>query len=361
MSVFFTGFPGFLGSALLPRVLAREAGERAVCLVQPKYADAARRRLALLALRDPWVLDRVDLVEGDITLPDLALEPGDRRRVVEEARSIYHLAAVYDLAVAPAMAQRVNVDGTRHVLDLAESCEALDRLHYVSTCYVSGRYDGTFFEDDLETGHSFNNHYEETKHRAEVDVRGRMDRLPTTVYRPAIVVGDSRTGETDKYDGPYFFIKLLLRQPGVAVLPVVGRPDETRANIVPRDFIVDAISYLSTLPRSEGRTYHLADPAPPTIAEMLDVLEDRLEKRVLRVRMPAALARRALRLPGLGGLLDVPPQALDYFTHPTLYDTTHTRRDLEGSGITVPLFHDYADKLLAFVKDHQDVRSGAMA
>src|SRR5207247_6389267 len=135
--------------------------------------------------------------------------------------------AIYDLSVSRDAGMRVNVDGTRHVLDFAERCPSLQRFHYVSTCYVSGRHHGVFGEDDLDVGQRFNNFYEETKFLAEVEVRRRSG-LPVTIYRPSVVVGDSRTGETQKFDGPYFVIQWILRQPRVAFLPVVGRPSRYR-------------------------------------------------------------------------------------------------------------------------------------
>ncbi|MBV9044635.1 MAG: SDR family oxidoreductase, partial [Alphaproteobacteria bacterium] len=214
-TIVFTGFPGFLGSELLPRLLRRAPGDEALCLVQSKFAELARERAR--------GLDRVKLAEGDITAP-LAIDPTD-------VTEIYHLAAIYDLKVPRELGLRINVDGTRNVLDFAERCPSLKRLHYISTCYVSGRYDGVFTEDDLEKGQRFNNFYEETKYLAEIDVRARMKQgLPATIYRPSVVVGDSASGATQKFDGPYFVIQWLMRQPRMAVLPVAGRPSRYHFN-----------------------------------------------------------------------------------------------------------------------------------
>jgi thioester reductase-like protein len=199
-SIFFTGFPGFLGSELLPRVVLRTDHD-ALCLVQPKFRALAEERAAQLVKTHPALANRIHLVEGDLTQLDHV--------AADDVREIYHLAAVYDLNVPRETGMRVNVTGTRRVLDLAERAPSLDRLHYVSTCYVSGRYAGVFTEDDLDAGQSFNNHYEETKQLAEVDVRQRMGRIPITVYRPSVVVGDSATGATQKFDGPYFVMQWL--------------------------------------------------------------------------------------------------------------------------------------------------------
>ena len=255
------------------------------------------------------------------------------------------------------------------MLDAITRCPGLERLHYFSTCYVSGRYAGPFGEDDLEVGAPFNNYYEETKHDAEAEVRRRMAAgLPATIYRPSIVVGDSRTGETQKFDGPYFVMQWLLRQPTVAVLPkfavlpLAGDPTVTRINVVPRDFIIDAVGYLSAHPQSAGRTYQLADPHPLTVAEMVDTLAHATGRKVIKVGLPREVAKGVLaHVPGAYKLLRIPPEAVDYYAHPTHYLTDHTQADLAGSGIHVPPFASYVDRLVEFMRDHPEIGSAAMA
>jgi len=361
MTLLMTGFPGFLGGALLPRILGR-TDEAAVCVVQPKFAALARRRADEMVTADASLAGRIELVEGDITQPGLGLRPEDARRIAAATTELWHLAAVYDLAVPRPLGMRVNVDGTRHVLDLAEQCPDLRRVQYFSTCYVSGRWAGPFAEEDLEVGAPFNNFYEETKHLAEVDVRARMRRgLPATIYRPSIVVGDSVSGETQKYDGPYFVIQWLMRQRRVAVMPVPGDPTVTRLNVVPRDFVLDAVTHLSALPQSLGVTYQLADPHPLTVAELLDALSMVLRRRVVPVPVTRRMARRAvLSVPGVHGLLRIPAEAVDYFAHPAHYLTANARRDLEGSGIAVPPLPSYLDRLVSYMRAHPEVGSAAM-
>jgi nucleoside-diphosphate-sugar epimerase len=258
---------------------------------------------------------------------------------------------------------RVNVDGTHNVLSFARGCPELQRFHYVSTCYVSGRYPGLFREDDLSISQSFNNWYEETKYLAELEVQqAREAGMPVTIYRPSIVTGDSRTGETQKYDGPYYFIRWILKQPEeVAFLPLVGRPDQIRVNVVPRDYVIDAIAYLSGLEQSAGQVYQICDPEPLTVTEMVDAIAQATGRRILRVPLPKSLAKSSLEyVPGMEAFMGIEPESVEYFVLPTRYSCDNTLRDLEGSGIACPPFGDYIDNLVAFVRRHPEVASAAM-
>ena len=172
-------------------------------LVEPRMADAARAAAAEIGA------DRIDVLEGDIAERRLGLADADWERLTAEVTSAFHLAAIYNLAVPLELAQRVNVDGTGNVLELCAACERLERLNYVSTAYVAGVRKGVVYEHELALGQAFKNHYESTKFQAEVWVRDAMDEVPTTIYRPAIVVGDSRTGETQKFDGPYYMLRVI--------------------------------------------------------------------------------------------------------------------------------------------------------
>ena len=240
-------------------------------------------------------------------------------------------------------------DGCRTWVDFAEKCPGLERFHHVSTCYVSGRHAGIFRETDLDVGQVFNNFYEETKFLAEVDVQARMKSgLPATIYRPSVVVGDSETGATQKYDGPYFVIRWLLRQPVLAVLPVVGDPTAVCVNLVPRDFIIDAISHLSDLEESSGEVYQLADPSPLTVDRLIDLVAETTGRKVLRVPTLRSVAKASLDyLPGLQSLMQIPSAAIDYFAHPTFYATDNANRDLGSAGITVPRLEAYMHRLVS--------------
>jgi thioester reductase-like protein len=358
---FFTGFPGFLGSALIERLLAR-TDDRIVCLVQDRYRDLAEHRAsALLAARGDSD-DRIELHTGDITEADLGLGADARRRLQSAVTEVYHLAAVYDLGVSRELGTAVNVHGTDHVLDFATGVADLRRLHYVSTCYVSGRYEGVFGADDLAVGQSFNNHYEATKFRAERHVRDRMGpALPTTIYRPAVVVGDSTTGETTKYDGPYYLLSLLRRQRRVAVVPGPLTPEAFEFNVVPRDFVVDAMDRLARRDDTVGGTYQLCDPRPPTVGALIDRFAAAAGRRAITVPIERRLLRTILEsIPGLAAASGIEPAAIDYFWHPTIY-TNETTRAVLGDAALPPRFETYVETLVEYVREHPDLDDAAMA
>jgi nucleoside-diphosphate-sugar epimerase len=352
-NVLITGFPGFLGSFLIDRILARDGGSTVVCLVQPLHMSEALRRVEAIDGSE-----RIRLVGGDITRPGLGAAPGD---LPGDLHEIYHLAAVYDLSVEPGLAHRVNVDGVRHVLEVAAASTVLERLHHVSTCYVSGDHAGVFRETDLDVGQGFHNHYEETKFLGERLVHDAMaGGLPATVYRPAITVGDSTTGATLKYDGPYYVFRWVLRRGTTVVLPVVG-DGRSRVNLVPSDFVIGALDHLSASLDTAGRVFHLADPAPLTVNGIIEEVGRVLRKRIVKVRLTPGIARFAIeRIPGVDRVLGIPAALLPYFDHPAHYDTAGTSAALEGSGVACPPLPTYLPRLLEYLEAHPGVRSVAM-
>jgi thioester reductase-like protein len=364
-AVLFTGFPGFLGSALLPRTLRREPDARAVALVQERWLGRAREALAEIERDDPTIAGRTDLVVGDITTPGLGLDEAVRARLLDGPLEIFHLAAVYDLSVAAPIAWRVNVDGTRHVVALARAAAdgaGLRRLQYVSTCYVSGRYDGIFFEEDLELGQPFANHYDHTKHEAErIVAKARDAGLPVTIYRPSVVVGDSVTGRTQKFDGPYYVLQLILRQRGTALMPLPPGAERVAFNLVPSDFVVDAIAALAGHDAARDRTVALAQPDPPTVTAMCAAFAEQAGRRLRTVPTPTVLAAFGIdHVPGVGRLFKVPSSTLEYLTHPTLYDTEATTALLAQVGVRCPTFDEHVGPMVEFFRAHPDVGSAAM-
>jgi len=362
-TIFFTGFPGFLGVELLPRALQRHPDDvTATCLIQAKYRAYAEKMVRKIEETHPGLMGRISLYEGDITQPDLGLGKGRHTWLKGVTVEIFHLAAVYDLSVAKEVAWKVNVDGTRHLLELAGKCSKLERFQYVSTCYVSGKHPGLFRETDLDVGQSFNNHYEASKFEAELLVREAMEEgLPATIYRPAIVVGDSHTGETQKYDGPYYAMQWIARLPKVFVFPYLGGGKRYRVNLVPRDFVVDAIAYLSGAEVAVGKTYQLADPRPLKVWPLSKVIGEAMGRRLFKLPLPPVVAKLALRyVKPVQNWMRIPPTMIDYFTLPTVYSPENTLSDLKGTGIFCPPFKSYISTLVDFFRDHPDISSRAM-
>jgi thioester reductase-like protein len=354
----FTGFPGFIGARLLPRILELKPGSRAVCLVQGKYLATARDAVSELESAHAHARGRIELVEGDITVQGLGLPAKTNRELRRSLSEAYHLAAVYDLAVRRDVGRLVNVEGTKNVLEFLDGAPCFERLHYVSTAYVSGTARGTFRETDLDVGQGFKNHYEETKFQAEVEVaRSKVSR---TIYRPGIVVGDSRTGETAKFDGPYFVLRAMDRLPSPGVFFRIGLGFGT-VNIVPVDFVVEALASLSARDVSAGKTYHLCDPRPHPPGEIAEMFARAIGKSFAQVPVPLAVARTLFAPKPVQRFFGLPVQALDYFDDPVRHDTTVASEDLAPLGIACPRLADYVSRLVAFYRTHREgVRSEAM-
>jgi thioester reductase-like protein len=357
-TLLFTGFPGFIGARLLPRILELRPGSSLVCLVQERFAALAREQIARIEERHEASRGRIHVLLGDITRPGLGIEPGEARGLRERLTGCYHLAAVYDLAVSRELGLRINVEGTRHVVEFLAEARRFERLDYVSTAYVSGTAKGTFRESDLAVGQSFKNHYEETKYLAEVLVV--ESGIPRTIYRPGIVVGDSRTGETAKFDGPYFLLTAFERLPSPGAFIRIGTGRHA-VNLVPVDYVIESLARLSASPGSLGKTYHLTDPSPLSALEIARLLARLMGKRFAFVPVPLAAARMLLAPGPLRRFFGLPVEALDYFDNPCLYDATEATRDLAAFGIECPRLDEYAGRLVEYYKARRnDVRRQAM-
>lgn len=341
----FTGFPGFIGARLLPRLLELRPGSVFRLLVQAKFEAAARASVAEIERLHPSARGRLTLVTGDITEERLGLARGAARSLHGELTGAYHLAAVYDLAVKREVAMQINVAGTRNVLDFLSDCKAFERLHYVSTAYVSGSAVGVYREDDLDVGQSFRNFYEETKFLAEKLVV--ESRVPQVTYRPGIVVGDSRSGETAKFDGPYSVLSAMDRMPSPGVFLKIGS-GRNPVNLVPVDFVVEAMARLSSSEAASGGCYHLTDPEPLAVLEVAELFARALGKSFVYTPVPLMAARMFFRPPPVQRFFGLPMQSLDYFDHPCRYDSIRATSDLAAHGVSCPRFTDYVQRLVAF-------------
>jgi NAD(P)-dependent dehydrogenase (short-subunit alcohol dehydrogenase family) len=354
MSYFVTGATGFIGRNLVQRLLRREG------TVYALVRAGSRGRLE--ELRTSFGPDgaRVVPIAGDLGQPGLGVSEEDLLTLRGEVDHFFHLAAVYDMTAGSEAQEIANVEGTRHAVELAGAIEA-GCFHQISSIAAAGLYRGVWTEDMFEEAERLDTHpYFRTKHESERVVREEC-RAPWRVYRPGIVVGDSRSGEIDKIDGPYYFFKLLQRARRVlpAWLPAVGI-EGGEINIVPVDFVADAIDHIAHQPGLDGQAFHLTDPSPRTAGEAINLFARAADAPQAALRLesgvtdPAtSLVRTGLRFfppakrvleAGLGEL-GIPAGVLNYVNYPTSFDSTEAQAALEGSGISVPPLESYADRV----------------
>lgn len=348
-TIFLTGFPGFIAGRLVKR-LAME-GARFLLLVQPAFMERAREEAARIAAETDLTSAHFRLIEGDITQPDLGISPAELESAKQETTTLFHLAAIYDLAVKREPAMLVNVEGTRHVNGFARSMPNLRRYHYVSTCYVAGLRTGLILETELRHEAGFRNFYEETKYLAELEVDALKAELPVTIHRPAVVCGDSLTGETAKYDGVYYLIHYLRKQPSLLSLVNIGNNGVT-LNLVPVDFVVEAIVAITRDERAVGKTLQIADPAPLTTHDLFEAIAKTMAGRGSRITVPGRLVRSTLSLPFSPMITGLPHAGVPYFFLNQTYDTTQASEILETHNVKCPPFTDYVGALIEFVECH---------
>ncbi|MDX6693178.1 MAG: hypothetical protein QOF02_781 [Blastocatellia bacterium] len=348
-TIFLTGFPGFIAGRLVARLAAE--GARFLLLVQPAFIERAREDVARISAEANQPADNFRLLAGDITQADLGLQPTDLALARAETTVLFHLAAIYDLAVARDPALRVNLEGTRHVNRFARSLNGLRHYHYVSTCYVAGLRTGVILESELRHEAGFRNYYEETKYLAELEVEELKNDLPLTIHRPSVVCGDSQTGETAKYDGIYYLIQYLLKSPRLLSLVNIGNR-RVQLNLVPVDFVVEAMARLAREERAVGATLQLADPAPLTSGQLFDAIAGTVAGRAAKLKLPAPLVRTSLSLPFSPKLTGLPRSAVPYFFLSQTYDTERARQLLQPLGVNCPPFPSYVKALVRFVAEH---------
>jgi NAD(P)-dependent dehydrogenase (short-subunit alcohol dehydrogenase family) len=362
MGYFVTGATGFVGRFLVDRLLRRKG------TVHVLVRKGSEKKLDAIAARMGWDRKRVISVAGDLAKPKLGLSAAQVKALAGQVDHFFHLAAIYDLS-ADAESQKVaNVEGTRHALELAHALKA-GCFHHTSSIAAAGLYPGIFREDMFDEAEGLSDPYFRTKHDSEGLVRSHC-KVPYRIYRPGAVVGHSQTGEIDKIDGPYYLFTLIkkMRQALPQWMPTLGI-EGGRLNIVPVDYVVDAMDHIAHKRGLDGHTFHLVDPEPRRIGEVLNVfcraahapeMTMRLDARMLAV-VPAAVRGAVLNLPPVkrftGMLLRdlrIPPQTLKLLTYPTRFDSRETERALKGTKITVPDLETYAWRLWDFWERHLD-------
>ena len=356
-----TGATGFIGSNLVQRLLAR--GESVHAIVR----EGSRERFEATAQHWPGG-EKLKLVSGDLLEPMMGVSEewiAEHRGKIDHA---FHLAAIYDMTASEARNEELNTGGTAHLLELVAELQP-GTLHHVSSVAVAGSYEGVFTEQMFDEGQTLPSPYHRTKFESEKLVRD-LSAVPWRIYRPAVVIGDSRTGKIDKVDGPYYFFKAIRRARNVlpSWLPLIG-PEIGETNIVPVDFVADAIVEIAHKPGLDGNAFHLASPRMMSSAEALNDFAKAANAPHLALRLPPGpldplTAQTNALLRSLPGVTTVAETVLDEFGIPTeviehtgfscSFDTTQTDAALAGSGIEVPPLADYAQVIWDYWENHLD-------
>ena len=346
MHVLLTGFPSLLARKMLFALLMEDTTTRVTAVVRAKFLPDAKKALEALGEEQR---KRVGLLEGDAAAMDLGLSGVEFRSVTGEIDIIHHCAAISYPGVDRKGAEHVNVQGVTEILELARACTQLKCLVHHSTAAVSGDRSGTVLEDDLDRGQGFRNVVEETRARAERIMRRAMSELPICVLRPTIVVGDSKTGEVDRLDGPYLLILLMLTSPADFAMPLPGRGD-VQLNLVPVDYVARVATIIGRDPRAVGKTFHLADPSPLTARRVFELVARAGGRRTPRGFIPANLTKALLRAPGIERFLRSPRQFLEMLGTNTTYSTKNTDAILADTGERCPPFESYVDTIVAHAR-----------
>jgi nucleoside-diphosphate-sugar epimerase len=340
-----TGFPAFTARRLVRHLAALH--DRVAILCQPKFADAAKEFVAMVTARSPGAA--VEVLQGDVLNLDLGLSGRELKRLARDVARVHHVASVYYLGATGGLIERVNVDGTRNVLDLAVDFQSLDRLVLYSTAFVAGDRTGVIMEDDLEAGQRFRNAYERTKHEAERLARARMKDLPISVVRPSVIVGDSRTGEIDRLDGPYQLIRTIVNFPVDVHLPLPG-DGSYPLNMVPVDFVAAAADAIARAPGARGRTFHLTDPNPLSARRVFEVVADVAGRKRPKGAIPRGVYPYLFRLPWIGERMMPQRHFIECFDKLTIFNCMNALEVLQPAGVSCPPFPSYASAVVKFVR-----------
>lgn len=341
-----TGFPTFRGRKMVECLARAEPRSLVYVVVRSKFAKEAEEALSQLPADQR---SRIVAIEGDAAAMDLGLSGKEYRALAAEVDRIHHVAQVTYAGVDRKMAEAVNIGATREIIELGKACEHLESIVVHSSAQVSGNRTGLVLEEELGAGQTFRTPVEETLARAERLLRAAMSELPIAVVRPTQIVGDSRTGEVDRFDGPYLLMLVIVSSPQdfPVLLPTRG---DAPMNLVPIDYVVSAAHVIGRQQAAMGRTFHLADPRPLSVRRVFELVARAGGKRLPSGFIPENVTRALLNTPGVHYLSKSPRAFLDLMTTPVRYDTRNTEDILRGTAISCPPFESYVDELVAFVK-----------
>lgn len=343
MKIIFTGGTGFIGRRLIEKIMSSESKVEVISLIEEKFLNNAKEQKKRLNVINPN--NSYEYFIWDIREKKFSK---DLVQLIEGADLFCHLAAIYDLAVNKDIGWKINVDGTHNMLELCKSLRSNPIFIYFSTCYVSGRRKGVILEDELTHSAGFKNYYEETKYEAEVVVRNYMnDGLKAIIIRPSIVVGDSKTGETPKFDGVYFVFIALNKFKKLPFGPPKIARAVARVNIVPVDYVVD-VSYhlIKNFKNSLGKTFHVCDPMPLVADEFYEICSKKIIGRVPFVSVNKKLFSFTIKF--FKKWFPIPSECISYFIHECCYDCSNTLEALKETDISCPHVNQYLDNLIDY-------------
>jgi len=362
MAYFVTGATGFIGRFLVSNLLKRKG------TIHVLLRKGSEKKFEAIATSMGWDRKRVVPVTGDLSKPNLGLPAARVKALSGKIQHFFHLAAIYDLSADAASQQVANIDGTRHAVELAGAIKA-GCFHHTSSIAAAGLYPGVFREDMFEEAEGLKDPYLRTKHESEGLVRRECE-VPFRIYRPSMVIGHSKTGEMDKIDGPYYLFTLIkkMRQALPQWVPTLGI-EGGRINVVPVDFVADAMDHIAHKKGLDGQCFHLVDPEPMRFGELMNTfcraahapeMTMRLDARMLAV-VPGAVRSAVVNLPPVKRFtnmvlrdLKLPPATLAFITYPTRFDTRVAERALKGSKVALPRLEDYAWRIWDYWERHLD-------
>lgn len=348
LRVLVTGFPIYVARKLVQELVA--GGDQVWMLARQQFSQQAEAFADKTNAELGAEGGRVEVLQGDILDIDLGLTGEQVRRLHAEVAEVHHIAGIRYLGVETRKMRLVNVEGLREVLEVCLGMKRLRRLCHWSTAFVAGNRSGVVFEHELMEGQRFRNAFEKSKADAEVLARASMKKLPITIVRPSILVGDSETGEVDRFDGPYLLVNAIVNAPANTAVPLPGK-GRFPLPVVPADFVVRAARHLARHPAAVGGTYHLVDGQPLTARDFFHAVADAAGQPRPTVLLPGGVARTLLNMPLVRDLARQERTFVEWFDTDLRFDDRGARALLEESGITCPSVPSYVDVLVRYVRE----------